>query len=34
LRLNAAGIAVPSGDRPDSPAFSGARVGEGLYHFT
>ena len=30
LRLNAASIAVPSGDRPDSLAFSDARMGEGL----
>ncbi len=29
LRLNAAGIAVPTGDRPDSLAFSDARLGEG-----
>jgi hypothetical protein len=32
LRLNAASIAVPSGDRLDSPAFSGARPDEGLTH--
>ena len=30
VRLNAARIAVPSGDRPDSLAFSDARMGEGL----
>ncbi len=34
LRLNAASIAVPSGDRPGLSAFSGARLGEGLqFHF-
>jgi hypothetical protein len=32
LRLNAAGIAVPLGDRPDLPAFSAARLGEGQRH--
>jgi hypothetical protein len=31
LRLNAASIAVPLGDRPGTPAFSGAGLGEG--HF-
>jgi len=29
-RLNAARFDVPSGDRPDLPAFSGASLGEGL----
>ena len=33
LRLDAASIAVPSGKRPDPPAFSAAGLGEGL-HFT
>ena len=30
LRLDAASIAVPAGDRPDALAFSDARMGEGL----
>jgi hypothetical protein len=29
LRLNAASIAVPSGDRPGGPAFSGGATGRG-----
>ena len=29
-RLEAAGIAVPYGDRPATPAFSAAWLGEGL----
>ena len=32
LRLDAASIAVPTGDRPDSRASSAARMGEGLHH--
>jgi hypothetical protein len=31
VRLNAACIAVPQGDRPGLPAFSAARLGEGLH---
>jgi hypothetical protein len=31
-RLNAARSVVPSGDRLGSPAFSAARLGEGLTH--
>jgi len=30
LAVNPPNIAVPLGDRPDSPAFSGARLGKGL----
>ena len=34
LRLDAASIAVPAGDRPVRPAFSGAGLGEGLHVLT
>jgi len=34
LRLNAASIAVPSGDRPDLLAFSEARLDEGLWPYS
>ncbi len=34
LPVNPASIGVPSGDRPGSPAFSAARLGEGQFHLS